>query len=77
MTIDNARALFPLGAIGSTPGARDLLAGTAAPRWSPDNRRIIFAGATPPPRTIHRPPHARRPTASSGSSVPTGRGDTA
>ncbi len=26
MTSDNARALFPLGSIGSTPGALDLLA---------------------------------------------------
>ncbi len=33
MTINDARALFPLGAIGSTPGARDLLAAAGiAPR---------------------------------------------
>jgi len=33
MTSNNARALFPLGSIGSTPGARDLLAAAGiAPR---------------------------------------------
>lgn len=58
-------ALAVAGADGA--GARALtgpetrLAGTAAPRWSPDNRRIIFAGAAPPPEDA-TPPAARPPT---------------
>ena len=49
MTSDNARALFPLGSIGLTPGARDLLAATGiAPRTLLARHVAGDWGAVPP-----------------------------